>query len=432
MIQNASTVVHASNFAQSEHWQKMSDKIMNPVNYENLAKQDWDVVIIGAGPGGLITARQTAKKGLKTLCIDRKQEIGTPVRCGEGLGTVWMKFSDLEYDPTWCIQHMKGAVVYGPAGTKMVIPTENDGYVVERKIMEKKIAYQAIKEGAKFMLKTLVFDTIKEGEKAAGVKVRTPEGEFDICAKMIIAADGVDSQTAKFYGVNTAIPVAEVESGFEYEMENCVFDNPDKLHIFVGNEIAPRGYVWIFPKSDTAANVGIGIKGDHEKTAKYFLDKWIAENPKIFENSSIVDIKGGCCPVGRPLKQLCYDGLILVGDSGQMVNAMHGGGMGTAMEAAMLAAEVTKKAIDENNYKAEFLNRHYTDVWYEKRGNNLLEVIKVRHFFEKLSDEQLEQLGSIFDEKTLLQFIDGQKLKVFAKAFARQPKLMLLAAKTLL
>ena len=405
---------------------------MNPVDYNDLSKENWDVIVVGAGPGGLIAARQCAKKGLKTICIDRKQEIGTPVRCGEGLGTVWMKFADLEYDPSWCIQHMQGAVVYGPTGTKMVIPTENDGYIVERKIMEKKLAYQAIVQGAKFMLKSLVIDVIKEGDKTVGIKVETPEGNFDIKAKMIIAADGVDSQTAKFAGINTAIPVAEVESGFEYEMENCVFDHSDKLHIFVGNEIAPRGYVWIFPKSKTAANVGIGIKGDHEKTAKYFLDKWIAENPEMFKNSSIVDVKGGCCPVGRPLKKLCYDGLILVGDAGQMVNAMHGGGMGTAMESAMLAADVTEKAIKENNFAADFLNEHYTKVWYEKRGNNLLDVLKVRHFFEKLTDEQLEALGKIFDEKTLLEFIDGRKLKVFAKAFAKQPKLMLLATKTLL
>jgi digeranylgeranylglycerophospholipid reductase len=59
---------------------------MNATDYSELAKENWDVIVIGAGPGGLTAARECALKDLKTLCIDRKQEIGNPVRCGEGLG----------------------------------------------------------------------------------------------------------------------------------------------------------------------------------------------------------------------------------------------------------------------------------------------------------------------------------------------------------
>ncbi|MEM0372739.1 MAG: NAD(P)/FAD-dependent oxidoreductase [archaeon] len=404
----------------------------NPVDYSELASISWDVIVVGGGPGGLIAARQCAKKGLKTLCIDRRQEIGSPVRCGEGLGEVWMRFAELEYDPSWCVQEMRGAVIYGPKKAKMVIPTANKGYVVERKIMEKKIAYQAIKAGAKLMLKAQVYDVIKEKGKVSGVRVESNNGYFDIHAKLVIAADGVDSQTARYAGVSTFNPVSEVDAGYEYEMTNCYFDHPDKIHIFVGNEIAPRGYVWIFPKSKDTANVGIGITGASDKNAKHYLDKWIASKPEIFKDASIVDIKGGCCPVGAPLKQLAYDGLMIVGDAGHMINAIHGGGMGTSMEAAMLAADVAEKAVKENKFDAAFLNKHYTDAWYEKRGNQLLNVLKVRHFFEKLTDDQMESLADIFTPETLLEFSDGKKLQVFAKAFAKQPKLMLLAAKTLL
>jgi len=208
---------------------------MNPIDYNALANENWDVVVVGAGPGGLIAARQCARKGLKTICIDRKQEIGSPVRCGEGLGSVWMKFADLEFDSSWCVQEMKGAVLYGPIKEKMVIPTANTGYIVERKIMEKKIAYQAINAGAKIMLKARVYDVIKDGDRTVGVKVETNNGDYDIVGKIVIAVDGVDSQTAKYAGVNTMNPVEEVDSGYEYEMENCKFDHPDKIHIFVGN-----------------------------------------------------------------------------------------------------------------------------------------------------------------------------------------------------
>ena len=45
----------------------------------------YDVVIIGAGPGGSTTAKFAALGGAKVLLIEKRQEIGSPVRCAEGL-----------------------------------------------------------------------------------------------------------------------------------------------------------------------------------------------------------------------------------------------------------------------------------------------------------------------------------------------------------
>ncbi len=401
-------------------------------NTSELASQEWDVIIVGAGPGGSIAARDCANYGLKTLVIERRQEIGAPVRCGEGLGEVWMKKAGLEYDPTWCLKEMHGAVIYGPKKVKMVIPTENKGYIIERKMFEKKLASQAIKAGAKYLVKTQVVGVIKEDGFVRGVIAENAEGRFEFKAKLVIAADGVDSQTAKYAGINTVNGLTEVDSGYEYEMEGLNIDYTDKIHIFVGNKIAPRGYVWIFPKSETRANVGIGILGSEEsKTAKEYLDEFIRSHPEIFKNAGIIEVKGGSVPVGAPLEKPYANGLLLVGDAAHMVNPIHGGGMGTAMEAARIAARIAKEAIESNNVSEEFLKK-YADEWFEVRGNQLLQVLKVRKFFEKLSDDDMEKLGEIFTPETLLEFSDGKKLKVFAKAFAKHPKLMLIAAKTLL
>ncbi|MFH0986416.1 MAG: NAD(P)/FAD-dependent oxidoreductase, partial [Candidatus Micrarchaeota archaeon] len=334
----------------------------------------WDVIIVGAGPGGSIAARECAKRGLKTLVIEKRQEIGAPVRCGEGLGEVWMKKSNLEYDPSWCLFESHGALLVSPSGKEIEIRTKNKGYVIERKRFEKKLAQQAILAGAKYIIKSEVFDVLKEKDYVIGVKARTPEGDFDFKAKLVIAADGVDSKTARFAGINTMVSTADVDSGYEYEMEGLKVPKgkQDLIHLYVGNEVAPRGYVWIFMKSPTLANVGIGITGTSGakgKTAKYYLDKFIASRPDIFKDASMTEIKGGNCPVGRPMEKMGYNGLALVGDAGRMVNAIHGGGIGNAMEAAMLLAEVAKKGIDKNDVSAEFLNKEYTEKWYEMRGN---------------------------------------------------------------
>jgi digeranylgeranylglycerophospholipid reductase len=45
----------------------------------------YDVVIVGAGPAGTVTGRYAAESGAKVLIIDRRQEVGVPVLCGEGV-----------------------------------------------------------------------------------------------------------------------------------------------------------------------------------------------------------------------------------------------------------------------------------------------------------------------------------------------------------
>ncbi len=397
-------------------------------------EEEYDVVIVGAGPGGSIAAREFAKRGLSTLVIERRQEIGAPVRCGEGLGEVWMKKAELEYDPTWCLQEMRGAVLYAPNGKPVKIPTDNKGYVIERKMFEKKLAAQAIREGAQYLVKTQVYDVIKD-EKGfvAGVKTKGGLlGARDFKAKLVIAADGVDSQTAKYAGINTFNPLSEVDSGYEYEMAGLKMDDPHMIHLYVGTEIAPRGYVWIFPKGKDTANVGIGIAGDNQQTAKHYLDKFIASHPEIFEKAGAYEEKGGCVPVGAPLEKPYADGLMIIGDAAHMVNPIHGGGMGTAMEAAVIAARIGAEAVSRGDVSEQAL-KPFADEWFKERGEQLKRVLKVRKFFEKLSDDDMNYLADVFinDTDLLLRFSDGDKFSSAVKLFAKHPKLALLAAKML-
>ncbi|MFH0986545.1 MAG: hypothetical protein V1911_00685, partial [Candidatus Micrarchaeota archaeon] len=79
-----------------------------------------------------------------------------------------------------------------------------------------------------------------------------------------------------------------------------------------------------------------------------------------------------------------------------------------------------------------FLNKEYTEKWYEMRGNQLLNVLKVRHFFELLSDKDLKTLEDMFpDPQELLEFSDGSKFGLFLKVFAKSPSIALKAARTL-
>ncbi|MBI4417082.1 MAG: FAD-dependent oxidoreductase, partial [Euryarchaeota archaeon] len=49
-----------------------------------------DVLVVGAGPSGSTAARYAAKAGCRTVLIEKRAEIGTPVRCGEGIAKGWL------------------------------------------------------------------------------------------------------------------------------------------------------------------------------------------------------------------------------------------------------------------------------------------------------------------------------------------------------
>lgn len=47
-------------------------------------KDQYDVIVVGAGPGGSAAARVAAQE-CETLLIEKRQEIGDPVRCAESM-----------------------------------------------------------------------------------------------------------------------------------------------------------------------------------------------------------------------------------------------------------------------------------------------------------------------------------------------------------
>ena len=105
---------------------------------------DYDVVIIGGGPAGLSAAELLANNGASVLCLDKKQEIGVPVRCAEGLGLGWFKRLNIKPDKSFCAADIYGACLYAPSGKKLEIRfPELSGYVLERRIFEKHLARQA-------------------------------------------------------------------------------------------------------------------------------------------------------------------------------------------------------------------------------------------------------------------------------------------------
>src|SRR5659263_171188 len=83
----------------------------------------YDVIVVGAGPGGSITAKTCAEAGLNVLLIEKRQEIGDPVRCAEGLGKEGL-MRHIKPDSRWIAAEVKGSIIFSPDGTEIKMSEE--------------------------------------------------------------------------------------------------------------------------------------------------------------------------------------------------------------------------------------------------------------------------------------------------------------------
>ena len=394
-------------------------------------KLNYDVVVVGAGPAGSIAARDIAKGGFSVLVVEKKQEIGTPKRCAEGINYDGLKNVGIEPDPAWAKSNIKGVAVYSPKDKRIDLKWDRGmGCVLERKIFEKFLAREAIKAGARYMVKTRAKGVIKNNGRISGIIADFMGDEFTVNSRLVIAADGVDSLIAKSAGINTLNKLTDYHSGFQYEMAGLKNYDDNLLYIYFGNDVAPKGYVWIFPKGKGTANVGIGIlakESSDGKRAKDYLDEFIENHPRIFESASPVEINAGGVPVSSAVENFVSDNFMIIGDAAQQVNPIHGGGIAIAMDSAKIAAQIAHEALKDNDLSNENLKR-YEEIWHNSVGVKMKKLLKLRMALEKLTDDDLELLADVLSGEDIIKLTQG-KYKFFLKMLGKNPRTLLLLKK---
>jgi len=388
----------------------------------------YDVVVVGAGPAGSSVAMTIAKAGLKVLMVEKRAEIGSPKRCGEGLSRSALGRMGLEPDGIWVRRTVIGASAYAPNGKKITVNYQGpEGWVIERKVFDKWLAKKAADAGAKVLAKTEAISLIKKGGKVSGVTLESNGKRWDAEAKIVIAADGVESKLAREAGIDTTLRLVDVASGVQFEMAGVDID-PDRIELYFGNEVAPAGYAWIFPKGKNEANVGIGVRKPWaKKTALEYLNDFVASHPGL-KKGSIVEVNAGGVPVGALMENMVTDNFMIVGDAAHQVNAIHGGGIGESFVAGRIAAEVAGRAINKGNTSKNSLSE-YNKLWWKERGEKLQKLVKLREVTESLTDQELNWLAEYLTGEDLIEFARASGLKKLGLILMKKPRLIRLAKK---
>ncbi|MCG2826422.1 MAG: NAD(P)/FAD-dependent oxidoreductase, partial [Thermoplasmatales archaeon] len=297
-----------------------------------------------------------------TLLVEEHPAIGTPVQCGEALAR--FVFEKLDMEPEG--NEIKKIKIFSPNKKKaeIIFPEPSMFLVIERKKFEKQLAVKIANLGVNILTKTSAVDVIKENGFVKGIVLERFREKIRVSSKIVIAADGPVSGIAKKAGLKIYSEPEKFDSCAQFQMSNIKIEK-NIAEMYFGN-FAPGGYVWIFPKGDGFANIGIGVNGNTGNKALDYLRDFVEKDHRL-KKGSIIETNAGIVPVGGVIKKMVSNGLIVVGDAARMVNPLTGGGMRFAFRAGEIAGKVVADAVKNNDFCEKKLSE-YEKLWKKEFG----------------------------------------------------------------
>ncbi|MGA7075106.1 MAG: NAD(P)/FAD-dependent oxidoreductase [Halobacteriota archaeon] len=367
-------------------------------------RNEYDVIVVGAGPGGSTAARHAAA-ACDVLLVEKRQAIGEPVRCAEGV-PLWQSpvfpksFSEyVQPDPKWIASEVRRIRATSPDGTTIEVSEDTFGvdgplgFIIERKLFDRQLAKEAARAGADIMVRTRATGLIIDEETVTGVRVNRLGDDFELTAKVVIAADGVESQVGRWGGINTTLEANNIASCAQYYAEN-VDVTEATVDLYYGSDIG-GGYAWVFPKGDTAANLGLAVPGSRcaSKRPIDYLDEFTA---KHFPSAQPIGLILGGTAISNKLHTIVRNGLMLVGDAAHHTDPLTGGGIVPALESGTIAGEVASKAVRKND-PSESVLREYEAEYNRSFGTSRKLRYKCKELAVSLSDEEIIRVMRVFD-----------------------------------
>jgi digeranylgeranylglycerophospholipid reductase len=383
------------------------------------AENHFDIAVVGGGPAGIMAAISAAKQGRNVCLFDRKKKPGYPVRCGEAIGLKGFT-SVVDLRPEWIRSRIRSMTLVSPSGIHVTVPNSYEGYIIDRKKMECDLTDDAVRAGVSFLSGATVVSVHKKNDR---YECETRDGT--ISAACVILAEGIESRLARRLGWTTHLSPADVHScAFARIVHKDVV--PEACVFYLNSRFAPGGYVWVFHRGDNIANVGLGVLGSNCRAGlpKSLLLSFINEQ---FKGAEVRDIHCGGVPMGKWIKPLVREGVMLAGDAGHQVNCISGAGIAYALHTGKTAGTVAGQSIVNGQCDYAMLER-YEKQWASFYGKQQLRSFSIKEVMVGFTDKFLDDVARSITKSGK----DNMSiLRIFIKAFARRPLLLFKVIKVL-
>jgi digeranylgeranylglycerophospholipid reductase len=354
-------------------------------------KASSDAVVVGGGPCGSFAALNLAKQGIKATVFEEHGEIGIPSHCPGHLSIKGLKHLGLYPLPTEIVENkFYGAVFHSPKGRSFSIRFSQPATcTVDRVLFDRHVARIAQNIGARYHLNSRVESLIIENGFVKGVTVRrNGDIEEKFPAKIVLDAEGISSRILR-QSMLSSLKHQTFVNAVHAEVENVKDVEEDMVEVFLGKDYAPGFYVWLIPKKNGKAKIGLATKTGNPKE---FLQRLMLKHPiasKKLRVARVLRTTFHPIPLRGPISKAYSDGFLAVGDAASQVKPTTGGGVILGMTCAEIAARVVYEAFQKDDFSAESLSTYQIQC-KESLGFDMNVMLRIRKMLDMMSDGKLD------------------------------------------
>lgn len=339
-----------------------------------------DVVVVGAGPAGLMAARGLAAAGRDVVILEEHPRVGVPVHCTGLIGLEAFAELGLPRHPILATTHQARFV--SSDGTSIFIEAERvRAAVVDRAVFDSALADECRAAGAELRTESRVRSIAVHHDR---VQISGDTPEMAVEARSCVLACGASYRFNRELGLG--VPRAYVQSA-QLEVQ---FAGPEHLEVHLGSGVAPGGFAWVVPFARNGQRynrIGLmcqaGAAQRFGQFASVIRERHAADGPWPDPRMKIL-------PLG-PVNKTYGDRLLAVGDAAGLVKPTTGGGIYYSLISGVIAAEVVDGALRADDLHESRL-RAYETEWRVRLGPDIRAGLAFRTLASRLSDRAIDAL----------------------------------------
>jgi len=340
-------------------------------------------IIVGGSISGLLCAREISKSGNSVCVLEEDYEIGSPEHCGGLVSLDGLKNLGIIPSSRAILNEVNKAKIYSDTQGFEVSAKKDKITVLDRRELDKQVAFQAQKNGAEIKTKNLVTEIHYDDIKQEHIVKTRNEIYY---SKIVIDARGINS-LIKTFNRDGLLQSAQYEVYADWIIPDEIIVKFDKIKY-------PDFFAWIIPSGDGKAKIGIaGRKINPLRTLESFIDSF---------NSKYSVIRKIYAPIwiGGPLKKFSFNNMILIGDAaGQTKPTTAGGIFSCGMGGILAGNHIT---LSKENSLNPIVNGYEND-WYAIFGKEFQKMLLFRKILERLDNKAIDSIFSLISDSDIAE-----------------------------
>jgi len=366
------------------------------------------VAVVGSGPAGSSAAETLAKAGIETYLIERKLDNAKP--CGGAIPLCMVGEFDLP--PEIIDRRVRKMKMISPSNIEVNIGStlKDDEYIgmCRREVLDGFLRNRAASMGAKLINGTVYGMDLANGSSDpytlhyADHSDGSVEGTMkSLQVDLVIGADGANSRVAKAIDAGDYNYAIAFQERIRLPQDKMNYYE-ELAEMYVGNDVSPDFYAWVFPKYDHVA-VGTGTMKVNKAKIKDLQAGIRARAAHKLEGGEIIKVEAHPIPE-HPRPRRVVGRVALVGDAAGYVTKSSGEGIYFAAKSGRMCAETIVELSQKGaRIPTEADLKQYLKKWDRTYGATYLVLDLLQRVFYR-SDATREAFVEMCED------IDVQKL----------------------